>query len=466
MKYVALILLCSSYIIGAQDIQLELLSTGLNSPVNIKHAGDDRLFIAERAGYIEILNTNGSLNPSPFLDINTRVTNNGGEQGLLGIAFHPDYVSNGYFYVNYIDNSENTVISRFSRSTVNTADPTSELILLTISQPFSNHNGGDMAFGADGYLYISTGDGGSGGDPQDNAQDLTTFLGKILRIDVDNTDPGKNYAIPNDNPFVSNGTALNEIWAFGLRNPWKFSFDRTTNDLWIADVGQMTYEEINMATPSVSSLGLNYGWRCYEGNSTYNTSGCANPSTMTFPIAEYSHSGSGVFKCSITGGYRHRGITQASLNGLYFFADYCSDEIGVLEQSGMNWTMSFTQQYNGNGWSCFGEDINGELYVAGVDSGNVFKIIDANLSTENYELSKIKMYPNPTKNELTFDLLDTYSRIQSINIYSIQGKLLKSITNFTNPLFTIFVDKMSSGLYLIEIKDKSEVKETRKLILN
>ncbi|HMC02374.1 MAG TPA: PQQ-dependent sugar dehydrogenase, partial [Flavobacteriaceae bacterium] len=202
MKYVALILLCSSYIIGAQDIQLELLSTGLNSPVNIKHAGDDRLFIAERAGYIEILNTNGSLNPSPFLDINTRVTNNGGEQGLLGIAFHPDYVSNGYFYVNYIDNSENTVISRFSRSTVNTADPTSELILLTISQPFSNHNGGDMAFGADGYLYISTGDGGSGGDPQDNAQDLTTFLGKILRIDVDNTDPGKNYAIPNDNPFV------------------------------------------------------------------------------------------------------------------------------------------------------------------------------------------------------------------------------------------------------------------------
>ncbi|HMC00731.1 MAG TPA: PQQ-dependent sugar dehydrogenase, partial [Flavobacteriaceae bacterium] len=294
----------------------------------------------------------------------------------------------------------------------------------------------------------------------------TSLLGKILRIDVDNTDAGKNYAIPSDNPYVSNGSALDEIWAYGLRNPWKFSFDRTTNDLWIADVGQMTYEEINMATPSVSSLGLNYGWRCYEGNSTYNTSGCANPSTMTFPIAEYSHSGSGVFKCSITGGYRHRGITQASLNGLYFFADYCSDEIGVLEQSGMNWTMSFTQQYNGNGWSCFGEDINGELYVAGVDSGNVFKIIDANLSTENYELSKIKMYPNPTKNELTFDLLDTYSRIQSINIYSIQGKLLKSITNFTNPLFTIFVDKMSSGLYLIEIKDKSEVKETRKLILN
>jgi hypothetical protein len=178
----------------------------------------------------------------------------------------------------------------------------------------------------------------------------------------------------------------------------------------------MNYEEVNMAIPSISSLGLNYGWRCYEGNSTYNTTGCADLGTMTFPIAEYSHSGSGVFKCSITGGYRHRGISQTSLNGLYFFADYCSDEIGILEQSGMSWNMSFTQQYSGNGWSCFGEDINGELYLAGVDSGNVFKIIDASLSTENHQLPRIKMYPNPAKDEVNFNLSDAFSNIESISI--------------------------------------------------
>ena len=466
MKYLTLLLLCLCYLISAQNVQIELFATGLTSPVNIKHAGDDRLFVAERTGYIRIANIDGTVNSTPFLDIGTRVTNNGGEQGLLGIAFHPNYSSNGYFYVNYINNSENTVISRFTRSTSNTADSNSELILLTITQPFSNHNGGDMAFGNDGYLYISTGDGGSGGDPQNNGQDLTSLLGKILRIDVDNTDPGKNYAAPYDNPFVGSPSALDEIWAYGLRNPWKFSFDRSTNDLWIADVGQMNYEEINMVSPSVSSLGVNYGWRCYEANSTYNATGCADPSTMTFPVAEYSHNTSGIFKCSITGGYRHRGTNQTSLNGLYFFADYCSNEIGILEQSGISWNMSFTQQYSGNGWSCFGEDINGELYVSGVNSGNIFKIVDANLSAKEHDLFQIKMYPNPAKNIIYFDFTNVDVLLKSINIFNIQGKLIKSISKFDNLLFTISTNNFSNGLYLVELMDENGFKDIRKLIVN
>src|SRR5690606_3508882 len=226
----------------------------------------------------------------------------------------------------------NTVISRFSRSATDPdlGDSTSELQLLTYTQPFQNHNGGGMAFGPNGYLYISSGDGGSGGDPGDRAQSLTTLLGKILRIDVDNTSNGNNYAIPSDNPFVGSPTAMPEIWAYGLRNPWKFSFDRSTGDLWIADVGQNEFEEINMVVSTAA--GKNYGWRCYEGNAEYNQSGnCPPDNTLTFPIAEYSHNNDGLSKCSITGGFRYRGMAQPNLVGLYFFADYCSNEIGILQ---------------------------------------------------------------------------------------------------------------------------------------
>ena len=300
-----------------QDIEIESFATGFSSPVNVKHAGDNRLFVAERAGIIKIVNDEGVLNATPFLDINALVTNNGGEQGLLAMAFHPDYVTNGYFYVNYIDNSGNTVISRFTRDTFDSANPNSELVLMNIIQPFANHNGGDMHFGADGFLYISTGDGGSGGDPGNRAQDLTLLLGKMLRIDVNTTSNGNNYAIPSDNPFVSNATALDEIWAYGLRNPWKFSFDRQTNDIWIADVGQGEIEEINRMP--FNSAGINYGWRCYEGNSVFNLTECPADNTLTFPVNQYSHFDGVNFKCSITGGYRYRGTAATQLKWPLFF---------------------------------------------------------------------------------------------------------------------------------------------------
>ena len=454
-----------SSIIFAQDIELEAFASGFSSPVNIKHAGDNRLFVVEQSGYIKIVNSDGSVNATSFLDINSIVVNGGGESGLLGLAFHPNYAANGYFYVNYINNSGDTVISRFTRNASNPelADTTSELILLTIDQPFGNHNGGDMAFGPDGYLYIATGDGGSGGDPGDRAQNINLLLGKLLRIDVDNTSNGNNYAIPAGNPFVGNTNAMEEIWAVGLRNPWKFSFDKQTNELWIADVGQENFEEINMVGPNES--GINYGWRCYEGNTAYNLTGnCPDQSLLTFPVAVYSHTGNGAFKCSITGGYRYRGITEPNLTGLYFFADYCSNEIGILSQSGSSWTMTFTAPFNGNNWSAFGEDVNGELYICGLNSGTVYRIKESNLGVEDNDLFGVKIYPNPTNNEFVIDTRDSLILLKEINIFNIHGQLITSISTFENQLTTISTKTLTKGIYLIEVINTEGNKKTKKLI--
>jgi glucose/arabinose dehydrogenase len=388
-------------VIKAQTIDIVSFGTGFNKPVSIKNAGDDRLFVVEQDGVIQILNTDGTTNATLFLNINSRVidlSGSGDERGLLGLVFHPNYDSNGFFFVNYIDNNGDTVISRFSVSNTdaNTADSNSELILLNIAQPFTNHNGGDMAFGPDGFLYISTGDGGSGGDPGNRAQDLNTLLGKMLRIDVDNSSNGKNYSIPSDNPFFNDGdaTTLDEIWAYGIRNAWKFSFDRQTGDLWSADVGQNLFEEINMVASTAS--GINYGWRCYEGNAVFDNSDCPDANTLTFPIAEYSHTNNGNFKCSITGGFRYRGSAYPNFNGLYFFADFCSGEIGFLKANGANWDMSFSEVFNGNGWVTFGEDSNGELYIAGISSGTIYKIVDANINASLwYEDADGDTFGNP-----------------------------------------------------------------------
>lgn len=365
--------------VSATEITSIRVASGLSSPVFVTSpAGDlQRLFIVEQPGIIKILK-DGVILPDPFLDIAARVSF-GGERGLLGLAFHPDYDNNDYFYVNYTNNSGNTVISRFEvTGDPDIADPASEFILLIISQPFSNHNGGMIAFGSsDGYLYIGMGDGGSGGDPGNRSQNDGLMLGKILRIDVDGGDP---YGIPPDNPFVGPGNPLDEIWAKGLRNPWRFAFDRLAGDLYIGDVGQNAWEEIDYQ-PASSLGGENYGWRFMEGNHCYNPSNDCDPGGLTYPIHEYSHGGS-PFRCSVTGGYVYRGSAIPDLQGRYFFADYCSDQIWSLLYDGDNVTelIDRTAELDPgegltiNDISSFGEDAAGELYIVDL-GGEVFKVV-------------------------------------------------------------------------------------------
>ncbi|WP_431157476.1 PQQ-dependent sugar dehydrogenase [Winogradskyella poriferorum] len=458
-----LFLLYTSIVIS-QDLDIELFAQNFDRPVNLKHAGDDKLYVVEQDGYIKIINADGSVESTAFLDIDSRVINTGNERGLLGLAFHPNYITNGHFYVNYINNSGNTVISRFNRSSTNPllADPNSELILLSYSQPFTNHNGGDMAFGQDGYLYISSGDGGSGGDPQNNSQNLTNLLGKILRIDIDNTENGNNYAIPSDNPFDGSLTNSEEIWAYGLRNPWKFSFDSLNGDIWIADVGQQEYEEINRAT--LTDAGLNYGWRCYEGNATFNTTGCPASNTLTFPVAEYNHTTSGQFKCSITGGYRYRGSTYTNFSGKYFFADYCSGEIGYLTENGSNWDMTLVD-FSGN-WVAFGEDINGELYISDITSGNIYKLVDNLLSIDENELSRITAYPNPSEGTLNIDFTSfPINQKITIEIIDLHGKTVVSSSFNEASIFQFDTANLTKGIYVLKCTSDLGNNHIQKLIL-
>jgi glucose/arabinose dehydrogenase len=356
------------------SLSLSLFSAGYNGPLDITHCGDSRLFIVQRNGFIYICDSNGVKNPVPFLNISNKVETSGGEQGLLGLCFHPDYANNGFFYVGYtaISSGENRV-SRFSRDAVNPdrADSLSEQILLSVTDPYSNHNGGCVKFGHDGFLYFGTGDGGSFGDPLNNGQNNLSFLGKMLRFDVDNGTP---YSVPVTNPFQNDVTYKPEIWATGLRNPWRFSFDRVTGDLWISDVGQNVWEEINFQ-PASSPGGEDYGWRCYEGNHPYNTAGCDPMNTFDFPVYEYTHgSTSG---CSVTGGFMYRGAQNSSMFGHYIFVDYCSGQFrGITKDMNGNWVGSDLVNLDDYNYSSFGEDRYGELYVAGLSSGNIYKISD------------------------------------------------------------------------------------------
>lgn len=367
------------------DIALTPFASGLNFPVFVTNAGDERLFVLERAGKIRIVQANGTVLPTPFLDISALVIDGYNEQGLLGLAFHPDYASNGYFYINYTRDDPNpaydgdTVIARYQVSAdPNVANPGSAQILMVIDQPDLNHNGGMLAFSPyDGYLYIGTGDGGSGGDPWDNGQNTSVLLGKLLRIDVDGggTAPdacgllNQNYTIPASNPLADGaGGNCDEIWAYGLRNPWRYSFDSLTGDLYIADVGQYLYEEVDFQ-PAASTGGENWGWRCYEGNHTYNTSGCGPQSNYDFPIYEYTH---GVH-CSITGGYAYRGSQFPSFYGHYIFTDYCSGYVWTAAYNG-SWTITSQGDLGGN-FTTFGEDNDGEIYLA-TSGGTIYHVVD------------------------------------------------------------------------------------------
>lgn len=350
-------------------VQIDSNPTGL---IGIYHCGDHRLFLVQQnTGIISIIDTLGA-NIGTFLNICTLIST-GSERGLLGLAFHPDYLNNGRFFINYTNTAGSTVVAEYHVSAdPNVANAASAQILLTVGQPFSNHNGGHIAFGPDGYLYIGMGDGGSGGDPGNRAQNPLDLLGKMLRIDVNNGSP---YGIPADNPFVGNPAYAPEIWATGLRNPWKFSFDRETGDMWIADVGQNAWEEINFE-PGEHPGGSNWGWRCYEGNVAYNSTGCAGMGTYDFPVAVYSHSAPDNF-CSVTGGYVYRGNKFPGLYGHYMLMDYCAGDFyslfpdgngGFTEYSLITTTIS--------GLPAFGEDSSGELYVARYN-GVVYRLEDA-----------------------------------------------------------------------------------------
>ncbi|MBM3946158.1 MAG: PQQ-dependent sugar dehydrogenase, partial [SAR202 cluster bacterium] len=305
-----------------------------------------------------------------FLDITGRVSRQGNEEGLLGLAFHPRYEETRHLYVHYsAATPRRSVISRFTaRPDLVSADPTTEHVIMEVAQPFSNHNGGMIAFGPDGYLYIALGDGGSAGDPEGNGQNLRTLLGSILRIDVDRQEPGLRYAVPPDNPFVRDAPqpgSRGEIWAYGLRNPWRFSFDMTTGDLWAADVGQNAWEEVDLI-----KRGGNYGWNVMEGNHCYRPSiGCRTEGFMS-PIAEYRH-GEG---CSITGGYVYRGAAIPALKGAYVYSDFCSGRVWALRYDGSRVTEQAVVAETGLSIASFGEDADGELYVLAFDGVGVYRV--------------------------------------------------------------------------------------------
>jgi len=350
------------------SVTLEPVAEGLEQPTGVTNAGDGsgRLFVTQQTGQARVIE-GGEVRETPFLDLSDEVST-GGERGLLDLEFHPDYAENGRFFVHYSDLQGDTVVSEFRVSEdPNVADPNSERVLLTVPQPYPNHNGGELAFGPDGYLYIGLGDGGAGGDPEENGQDPSTLLGAVLRIGVDGEEP---YTIPADNPFASGEGGAPEVWAYGLRNPWRFSFDRETGDLWIADVGQNAFEEVNLQSAN-SAGGENYGWDIMEASSCFNEENAEEPlescdqEGLTLPVLEYPHSEGQ----SVTGGFVYRGEAIPALVGTYVFGDFVSGTIwgGVSSEDG-TWSR---EELLSAGFPvvAFGEDEAGELYVADYGGG-------------------------------------------------------------------------------------------------
>ena len=449
-----LLLICAFFCLNAfsQTIELEDFADGFSSPLALKNAGDERLFVVEQAGVIKIVDLNGTVNTTPFLDIQS-IVNAGGERGLLGLAFHPEYQANGRFFVHYSNSSGDTQISEFSVSTSNPdiANPNSEVMLLTVSQPFSNHNGGTIAFGPqDGYLYIGLGDGGGGGDTNNNAQNPTLLIGKLLRIDIDTQSGGNNYGIPSDNPFIGDPNTRDEIWATGLRNPFRFTMDPETNSIWIGDVGQNAREEVNRA--SLSQAGLNYGWRCYEGNAPFNTSGCPDESELTFPVFDYSWNGGG----SVIGGYVYRGDLYADLQDVYVFGDI----------DGMISTLDIDDNYINQGqfpgtWVAFGQDINKELYSVNL-GGSIFKIAGGVLSVDENQSNNVIIYPNPA-NDIVSIKLQTQV-MEHLKISDVKGSIIYTETLQSNQK-QLNTSSFAKGMYFITITTKQGAKFVKKLMI-
>lgn len=444
-------------------------------PVDLQHPGDgtDRVFVVEQPGVIKVFENTAAVSTAKvFLDIQDRVNDSGEEEGLLGLAFHPNYENNGYFYVDYTAaNPRRTVVARYtvSRTEPDQADKNSELVLLEISQPFSNHNGGQIAFGPDGYLYIAMGDGGSGGDPYGNGQNLKTLLGKILRIDVDNPAAGRYYGIPSDNPFVNNTSGYKEeIYAYGLRNPWRFSFDPVTGWLWAADVGQNRIEEVD-----IIEKGKNYGWNIMEGSDCYNPPSGCNMTGLVKPIWEYNHDVGN----SITGGYVYRGMTVPQLVGTYICADYISGRIWSLHYDGINPVVNTELLDTRLFISSFGIDKNNELYLCAFD-GKIYRFKPTETSVKQGSTSPssnqlAQNYPNPFNPLTTIKYaLPRAARVE-LNVFNINGQLIRNLVNCLVQAGDRAVDwdgrdnngvLQPSGVYLYQLKVDSVAAKTRRML--
>ena len=450
-----LLLICALFCLNtiSQTIELEDFADGFSSPLALKNAGDERLFVVEQGGVIKIVDANGLVNSTPFLDIQS-IVNAGGERGLLGLAFHPEYQTNGRFFVHYSNSSGDTQISEFSVSPSNPdiANPNSEVMLLTVSQPFTNHNGGTIAFGPqDGYLYIGLGDGGGGGDTNNNAQNPTLLIGKLLRIDIDSQSGGNNYGIPSDNPFISDPNTRDEIWATGLRNPFRFTMDPETNSIWIGDVGQNAREEVNRA--SLSQAGLNYGWRCYEGNAPYNTSGCPDESELTFPVLDYSWNGGG----SVIGGYVYRGEGWPDLYDQYIFADI-DGMISTLNTVNLNYVNQ--GQFPGT-WVAFGEDINRELYIVNL-GGSISKIVGVGLNILEYQNNNVLVYPNPATDIVSIKMQTQV--MEHLKISDVKGSIVYTET-LQSKQKQLNTSSFAKGMYFITITTKNGAVAVKKLMI-
>lgn len=423
-----------------------------SNPIEITNADDgtNRMFVAQQRGIIYVFNNSPTVNiRRTFMSLSSKVSQSGNETGLLGLAFHPNYENNRYFYVNFTFDSAGTLRSRISRFTASQSNPdtalnSSELILMTLTQPFSNHNGGKVAFGPDGYLYISFGDGGSGGDPNGNGQNRAVILGKILRINVDSASGGRNYAIPVTNPYFGNVLGYREeIYAYGLRNVWKFSFDFPTNRLWAGDVGQGTYEEIDLI-----ERGKNYGWNKMEGFHCYGTCDTTGKG-FTRPVFEYNHS----IGASITGGFVYRGALLPGLYGKYIYADYSAGKIWALTYDGINPATNQLLQDTNLLLSSFGVDQNNEIYVSNLIGGGIYKLINLGAITLNLKLA-IEGFYNAASNSLSIeDSVRVYLH-QITNPYNAVDSARTSIDSLSLSGLCFF-NNAPTGKYYIRIKHRN-----------
>ncbi|MBV9961578.1 MAG: PQQ-dependent sugar dehydrogenase [Parafilimonas sp.] len=491
-RILACVFLCLMYFSKAQNInnlpQLELAPFAKNFqyPIDLANCGDSRLFVVERLGKIWAIDSTGKkLTQKPFLDITDEVftifPDGYDERGLLGLTFHPNFPDSPYFYVNYIGFDSNSHISRFKvdPDNPNKALRNSEVIFLTVSQPkgknYVNHKAGCLKFGPDGYLYATFGDGGFMGDPHNNAQDLGKFLGKIIRIDVNKPDKKNNmhYSIPSDNPFVGKPNARDEIWACGLRNPFRFSFDKLTGDLWLPDVGQDKWEEINFQKNGAKG-GRNYGWSCYEGNHNYKFDGCDyNGLPYTFPIVEYGHTENPC--AAITGGFVYRGSMYPKMYGMYVYNDYCTGKYSVVFRNTQTWLNVFMLDEDDAAYVSIGEDTKGELYAINESTGMIEHIIDASQKiagkqgyTNNFAALNLKLSPNPNKGQFTIELTVPANENYSVSITDAAGTTIfaenKSAVKGLNR-WNISSLKLNEGVYMLHVQS-ARVSLTQNFVVN